>query len=299
MSHHLVVPAGAAPQRLDLFLATALVDSRSRIQQMLRSGAITVNGAPARPSYLVQPNDAIAVLEATIEATALLAPLELPVVYEDSDLLVVDKPAGLVVHPATAAHAANTPSVAGFARTKTTDPDPERPGIVHRLDRDTSGLLIIAKDPAAKAALQRAFRTRAVAKTYQLLVVGTPKEAAAVINLPLGRDPARPLRRMVSQSGREALTGYRTLAVYPGFSFMEAKPQTGRTHQLRVHFAAIGHPVAGDITYGPPTRPLGLTRQFLHAAALEFTTPSGKFIELHSPLPPDLASVLHTLENQS
>jgi 23S rRNA pseudouridine1911/1915/1917 synthase len=169
---------------------------------------------------------------------------------------------------------------------------------VHRLDRDTSGLLVLAKSAAAKSALQAQFRSRTVAKTYQLLTIGHPEPAAAVIRLPTTRHPTRPLQRTVSATGRDATTRYRTLTVYPGYSLIEAQPETGRTHQIRVHFAAIGHPVAGDTTYGPARRPLHLQRQFLHAAQLQFTTPSGQTLHLRSPLPPDLATVLARLEKQ-
>jgi len=289
----LTVPAGTPQQRLDTYLAASLGRSRSQIARLLRAGQVKLAESVARASHLVQPGDQISVITPA-SGRAQAAP-DLPVVYEDADLLVVDKPAGLTVHPAGLA---THPTVVDFARTRSHDPDPDRPGIVHRLDRDTSGLLIVAKNPAAKAALQARFKKHAVAKTYQLLVIGTPNPPAAVIDLPLDRDPAHPLKRTVMAGGRPAITAYRTLATYPGYSFIEAKPQTGRTHQLRVHFATIGHPVAGDTTYGPGRRPLGLKRQFLHAAALEFETPAGHKLKLASPLPPELASVLAQLKNQ-
>ncbi len=290
---HLTVPADAGPGRLDVFLASATGQTRSFVGRLLKNGSVSVNNQPERASYAVQPGDEID-LELPKAPLPSAAPV-LTVIYEDADLLVVDKPAGLTVHPA---RLGGSSTVADFARQRTTDPDPERPGIVHRLDRDTSGLLVIAKTTAAKAVLQQQFRKRTVHKTYRALAIGTLKPPAAAIDLPLSRDPARPLRRLVTSTGKPAITTYRTLETYPGYSQIEVKPQTGRTHQIRVHLAALGHPVAGDIVYGPKTRPLGLKRQFLHAAELEFTAPNGKQLHLVSQLPSDLATVLARLQNQ-
>jgi 23S rRNA pseudouridine1911/1915/1917 synthase len=298
VSRELVVDAGAATERLDVFLAAALGESRSRVTRRLKAGDVTMGGVPARPSYLIQPGDRIVVAAEESSPPALRPVPDLPVVYEDADLLVIDKPAGLAAHPG-AGLKPTAPTVAEFARGRTTDPDSERPGIVHRLDQDTSGLMIIAKTPAAKTYLQQAFHDHAVHKTYLLLAVGRLDPPQAVIKLPLDRDPAHPLRRAVVPTGRPAVTRYRTIADYPGFSLVEARPETGRTHQLRVHFAALGHPIAGDKIYGVvknrAAQPLKLRRQFLHAAGLEFTTPTGAHINVHSPLPPDLAGVVQTL----
>lgn len=294
MTQELTVNDRAAAARLDVFLATGLGVARSRAQRLLRDHAVTVNGQSARASYVVQAGDRITVTQAEAPS-AQKVPSAIPVVYEDADILVIDKPAGLAAH-AGAGLAAAEPTVADFARQHSSDPDPDRPGIVHRLDRDTSGLMIIAKTIAAKAAMQQQFRDRAVHKTYTLLVVGRVKPAEAVIRLPLDRDPANPLRRAVVSGGREAITRYRTRANYAGYSLLEAAPETGRTHQLRVHLAAIGHPIAGDRLYGSARAALGLKRQFLHASQLEFTTPSGQPLSLHSPLPDDLTHALQSLE---
>jgi 23S rRNA pseudouridine1911/1915/1917 synthase len=293
MRHELTVPAGAAAERLDVFLAAALGESRSQVQRWLKAGQVQVNGSVARASYEPVAGDQV-VVEPAIAAVAPAAAPELPIVYEDADLLVIDKPAGLAVHGGNGR--AGEPTVAEALRGRTTDPDPDRPGIVHRLDRDTSGLLVVAKSAAAKAQLQAQWRERQVAKTYLALVVGRLQSAEAVINLPLDRDPAHPTRRHVSPGGRPAITHYRTLAEYPGYTYVEARPETGRTHQLRVHFAALGHPIAGDVVYGPPKRPVGLMRQFLHATALSLVAPNGRRLELHSPLPADLSTVLSRLE---
>lgn len=289
----LTVAAGAANERLDVYLASELGSSRAQAAKLLRAGLVVVNGQTARASYLVQDGDSVAVEETPGPA----APAEVPdlkVLYEDDDLLVVDKPAGLAVHPGAASH--TTATVADFARRHSSDPDPERPGIIHRLDRDTSGILIIAKHAAAKAHMQAQFKQRLVHKTYQLLAVGRVEQEQAIIRLPLSRDPANPLQQAVQSGGREAETAYEVARVFTGYTHVIARPHTGRTHQLRVHFAALGHPVAGDIVYGPPKRPLGLKRQFLHASDIEFIAPSGQKITLHSDLPGDLAAVLASLE---
>ncbi len=293
MTRTLKVGEGAAAERLDVYLAAALDIPRSQAARLLRSEAVQVNGRPQRPSYQTQPGDQVAVADTPAPEAPEAAP-DLRVVYEDADVLVVDKPAGLAAHRGKGP--ARHTTVADFARLHTTDPDPDRPGIVHRLDRDTSGLMILAKTAEAKAFMQDQFREHAVRKTYLLLSVGRVKPPDAVIRLPLSRDPANPLRRAVVAGGRESVTRYHTLADYPGYSLVEAHPETGRTHQIRVHFAAIGHPVAGDALYGAPRRPLGLKRQFLHATAIEFMAPSGKTVKLESPLPAELAAALHSLE---
>jgi len=219
--------------------------------------------------------------------------LKLPVLYQDDDVVIIDKPAGLSVHPGNGRQTEAT--VATFAKTVTTDIDGDRPGIVHRLDRDTSGVLIIARSTNAKTFLQNEWQSHRVVKTYQLLTIGSVRPLEATIALPLNRDPSRPTRRRVMAGGRPSKTRYKVLEEYPGFSLVEASPETGRTHQLRVHFAATGHPIAGDTTYGTPKRVLGLKRQFLHASRLSIVVPSGKTVTVESPLPPDLKEVIDKL----
>ncbi len=299
MKQTLKVPKGAAAERLDVFLAQAMPATRSHASRLLKSGYVLVNDKPARASYITEPGDKITVEEPEAEASVHQAP-DLPVVYEDADVLVIDKPAGLASH--TGSGLKDLPTVADFARLHTSDSEPERPGIIHRLDRDTSGLMIIAKTPEAKSFMQAQFRNRDIEKTYILLAVGKVDPPKAIIRLPLDRDPAHPLKRAVVTGGREAVTVYETLESYPGYTLVEAKPETGRTHQIRVHFAFIGHPVAGDSTYGPPQkafiRTFGLKRHFLHAATLSFTVPSGQRIQLESPLPDELKRVITALEKR-
>jgi 23S rRNA pseudouridine1911/1915/1917 synthase len=295
LKQQITVHEGAAGERLDVFLAKALGRSRSQAQQLLQQGAVNVNGGSERPSYLVERGDRVLVQPAEAPPIVVAIP-ELPIVYEDADIVVVDKPSGIAAHAGSGTTGEAT--VADFARAHTTDTDPERPGIVHRLDRETSGLMVLAKTAAAKEHMQAQFRDHRVHKTYQLLAVGRVEPPEAVIKLPLDRNPAKPLTRTVIASGRPAVTRYRTLASFPGYTFIQANPETGRTHQIRVHFSAIGHPIAGDTLYGAPKRPLGLTRQFLHAAALEFVAPSGQTVKLHSQLPPELAKIIAQLEEQ-
>jgi len=293
VKHQLMVAASEPGTRLDVFLSNQLNTTRSQAQRWLKAQCVWVNGLPARANYIVAPQDQV-VVELAEVVTARPAAPDLPIVYEDADMLVIDKPAGIAVHAGNGHGAVAT--VADFARLRTTDPDAERPGIVHRLDRETSGLLVIAKTEAAKRSLQDQWRSRAVKKVYQLLAIGRVRPDEAVIDLPLDRDPAHPTRRHVSQGGRSAATRYKSLASYPGYSYIEAYPETGRTHQLRVHFAALGHPIAGDIVYGPPIRPLGLKRHFLHATELTLTSPSGQLLHLQSLLPPELKTILTSLE---
>ncbi|HUD11282.1 MAG TPA: RluA family pseudouridine synthase [Candidatus Saccharimonadia bacterium] len=292
MRRTITVVEGAAGERLDLFLASALDLTRSHIQRLIRGGLVFVNKKTERSGYLLSVGDGI-IIDQPDRETHALKPPELPVVYEDDDVMVVNKPAGLSVH--YGAGPVREPTVADFARLHSSDPDPDRPGIVHRLDKDTSGLLVLAKSIKVKEALQAQFAQRLVHKTYLALVCGRVEPADAIIRLPLDRDPARPLRRAVVSGGRDAVTNYRTLANFDGYTLLEVKPETGRTHQIRVHFATVGHAVAGDITYGPRDRPLGLHRQFLHASALELVLPSGKSLRLESPLPEDLSDVIESL----
>ena len=222
--------------------------------------------------------------------------IPLRILYEDDYLLVVDKPAGMVTHPAPGhssgtlvnALLAHAPELAGVG-------DRARPGIVHRLDKDTSGLLVVAKDPATHAALAQQMKDHAMVKRYLALVEGAMPTAEGVIDAPIGRDPRQRLRMgllSVASGGREARTRFRTLEEHGGRSLLEVQLETGRTHQIRVHLAAVHHPVVGDPVYGRAQRPLP-PRQFLHAAHLEFRHPAtGEWLTFDAPLPDDLASFL-------
>jgi 23S rRNA pseudouridine1911/1915/1917 synthase len=285
--------------------------SRAEIQRWVRSGAVSVNGETTRPSYRVAAGDAVLV-RLPEEEPVTIEPLEmqLAVLYEDRHCVVIDKPAGLVVHPATS-HRQDTlvnallfryPEMADMV-----DPDTEgglRPGIVHRLDRDTSGLLVVARHQDARSELQRQFKAREVEKGYQALVHGRVADPEGCISAPIGRDPRNRQRMGVVPGGRDAITEYATReylfaprGAREHYTLVDVRLLTGRTHQIRVHFAHLGHPVVGDNVYGRRRKRLACPRQFLHACRLGFHRPSdGEWMCFERPLPPDLEQVLSQLQ---
>lgn len=296
---------GEAGERVDRYIAGQVPDlSRSYVQRLIEEGRITVKGGTTKASYRVEMGDEIVIRLPPPEETKLKPePIPLDIVYQDQDIIVVNKPAGMVVHPAHG-HGAGTlinailahcPDLAGAE-------GDSRPGIVHRLDKDTSGLIIVAKNEAAKGNLQRQFKRREVKKVYLGLVEGRLQPERGVIEAPIGRDPRRRKRMTVlREGGREARTEYRVLervgkGSHP-YTLLEIRPLTGRTHQVRVHFASIGHPLAGDRVYGFRKQRLsGLKRQFLHAQTLGFKLPSGgEYVEFKAELAEDLRSVLAAL----
>jgi 23S rRNA pseudouridine1911/1915/1917 synthase len=292
--------------RLDKFLAEKLPDlSRSAAQRLIDGGQVTVNSDPVKPSYKVSTGDQIVVFLPADEAPGLVPEaIPLEVVYEDEALLVVDKPAGMVVHPAPG-HPAGTLVNALLAHCPdlATGGD-ERPGIVHRLDRDTSGLILIAKNDKVRRALQRQFKERQVQKAYLALLDGHLQPAWGRVEAPLGRDPNHRQRITVLPGGREAITEYHVLELFAhqvgpvagDLTLVQAEPLTGRTHQIRVHFASIGHPVVGDGVYGRRKQHLPVSRQFLHAQKLGFRHPlTGQRLSLEAPLPAELEALLNLL----
>lgn len=295
--------------RLDKFLAGRLPDlSRSAVQRLLAEGQITVNGDLVKASYKVQPGDRLVIHLPPSEEEVVLAPEEIPleIVYEDHHLLVVNKPAGMVVHPAPG-HAGGTLVNALLAYApELAAGDHQRPGIVHRLDRDTSGLILVAKNEKVRRALQRQFKERQVTKVYLTLLHGHLQPAWGRIEAPIGRDPRHRQRMAVLPGGREAVTEYHVLEQFAHqvgpaagrYSLVEARPHTGRTHQIRVHFASIDHPVVADPVYGRRRCSLPLDRQFLHARRLGFQHPiTRRQIDLEVPPPPDLEQVLTLLRH--
>lgn len=290
------VPETAVGQRIDLWLTSELTLPRSSVQRLIKDGRVVVGKSQQRSSYRLRNGDSISVeLPELVEATRQV--LDLPIIYRDDDIIVINKPAGLMVHPARADSTVAT--VADFARPLTIDPDPERPGIVHRLDSDTSGVLVLARTIGVKETLQSQFRKHTIGKTYLALVTGHLKDESAVIRLPLSRSPKDPLKRVPTPGGKDAETTYRVLEEFNGYSFVEVSPKTGRTHQIRAHMAALGHPIAGDRRYGGIPAPNGLKRQFLHAASLELELPSGMRRRFEAPLADDLASLLVELRHQT
>lgn len=269
------------------------VGSRAEAQRLIDAGRVTVDGIGVRRRHLVAAGEVVEV-HPNPPPTTDLTPQEVPFVvrYEDEDVIVVDKPAGVVTHPSRG-HAEGTLVHGLLARGVAGGDDPSRPGIVHRLDRDTSGLLVVARTPRAHRRLTRMMRERRVERRYLALVHGT-MPAALTIDRPVGRD--RRVRTRMSTAttvGREAVTHLRLLERLGDFSLVEARLETGRTHQIRVHLEAVGHPVVGDPVYGRRGEAFGLGRQFLHAAELVFPHPeTGEPVAVTSPLPADLESAL-------
>ena len=261
--------------RLDAALAArGLAASRSEAQRLIDQGLVTVDGRVLSKSHRVRAGESVTVDQATKPASPPAAEVPFEVAWEDQHLMVVDKPAGVVVHPgAGTSHGTLAQALAGRAAG---GPDPERAGIVHRLDRDTSGLMVVAKSEAVHAALQRQIRRRAVRRQYLALVEGHPDARRGTIDAPIGRDRDRRTAMSTrSDSPREAVTRFEVVEKLPRTTLLEVRLETGRTHQIRAHMAAVGHPICGDTRYGGGAsgRRLGLTRQFLHSAQLMFDHP--------------------------
>jgi len=297
------VPDGA-PGRVDRFVADATGLSRSYVQKLISDGRLTEDGRPLRANAIVSAGAELRLDVPPPEPLDIAPAPEIPVavVYEDDDLLIVDKPSGLVVHPSPG-HASDTLVNALLARASGSEyggiAGVARPGIVHRLDRDTSGLLMVAKDDAAQASLMAQLKARRIKKTYLALVQGNVAAAIGRIEAPIGRDPKHRTKMAVVPTGRPSVTGYRVRERFAGWTLLELDLVTGRTHQIRVHLDAIGHPVAGDPVYGGATArrgPAGLGRLFLHAWRLELNAPSdGHLIRATAPLPGELEAVLDSL----
>jgi len=295
----LEVASGDDAARLDRFVTDRLPDtSRSFVQRLIEAGAVRVNGELPRPSQRVTTGDAIEVRVPRPQEPLEITPahIAVPIVFEDENVLVFDKPAGLVVHPAPGHEHGTLVNVLRWIRPEIVMPGTERPGIVHRLDKDTSGLIVVAKNERARLSLLRQWQRRDVLKDYTALVVGAVKDDRATVDAPIGRDPHNRKRMAVVREGRPAVSQLRVEARYPGYSLLDVRIETGRTHQIRVHCAFIKHPVAGDALYGGVTRDLSFDRQFLHARRLQFALPGGQTVDVEAPLPADLTAVLRQLE---
>ncbi|MEX1247754.1 MAG: RluA family pseudouridine synthase [Anaerolineales bacterium] len=298
--HKLQVPAGK--QRLDRFLAGTLPQhSRARLQGLIRSGSVQVDGKVVEKSgYLLEGDEEVIVRVPPAQANHLVPEsIPLDIIFENQDVVVVNKPAGLVVHPA-AGHASGTLVHAVLAHA----PDIEgvggelRPGLVHRLDKDTSGLIVLAKNERSQRFLQEQFQGRQVHKTYLALVDGQPPSSAGRIEAPIGRDPRERKRMAVVKAakGRAAVTEYRVVEHFPLHALLEANPLTGRTHQIRVHLAFLGCPVAGDRVYGKRRSTIPIGRHFLHAARLSLRLPEeSEERTFEAPLTVELQTVLEEL----
>ncbi|HLG08974.1 MAG TPA: RluA family pseudouridine synthase [Gaiellaceae bacterium] len=282
-----------AGSRLDKALAVRdEIASRSLAERLLREGAVRVDGALRPKSHRLEAGSLVEVELPKAVAALELEPMSVPVLYLDEHLFVVDKPAGLTVHPGAGARQG---TLAGqlLSLGAAGGVDPERPGIVHRLDRDTSGLLVVARSEEAHRALQDAIRRRAVERRYLALVRGRPRSRTGRIDARIGRDRRDPTRRSLdTDEPRDAVTHFEVVESMAEHALLDVRLETGRTHQIRVHLAAIDLPVSGDAQYGVRDD-LGLTRQFLHAHRLRFRHPvTDEEIEVTSPLPPDLEAAL-------
>lgn len=297
------VSAELVGRRLDAALAMALPGlSRTRVSQAIRAGRVSVNGRPAKASLMLELGMRISIHSPSApsaRASSASASQDAPalaVIYEDDHMLVVDKQAGVVVHPAPG-HSTGTLVDALLAHAPDVEggEDISRPGIVHRLDKDTSGLLVIAKTAESHAALARQMKEHSMVKRYLVLVEGVVSVSSGVVEAAIGRDPRNRQRMTVvdaARGGRDARTRFHVLEARRGRTLLEAQLETGRTHQIRVHLAAIHHPVVGDGVYGRPQPPLP-PRQFLHAAHLELAHPvTGEWMTFDAPLPGDLATFL-------
>ncbi len=294
------------PQRLDKFLVERLPElSRSRIQALIREGRVAVNGAtPRKAGQMIEAGAEIMVYLPPPQPSELI-PEDIPleILYENADLLVVNKPAGMVVHPAaghragTLVHAAlaHAPEIEGIGGER-------RPGVVHRLDKNTSGLILLAKNDATHRWLQDQFRMRKIEKTYLALVDGHPPTPYGRIEAPVGRDPRQRKRMAIvtPEKGRPAISEYRTLESFTAHTLLEVHPITGRTHQIRLHLAFLGCPVAGDTVYGRRHSTIPLERHFLHAARLSVRLRGEKNARIfEAPLPDELRAVLEKLRNET
>jgi len=285
--------------RLDKYLTEVLPQfSRAYLQRLIRQGHVLIDGQTAKASQKLRANDRITVELPPLPGHPLAEPIPLTVMYEDEGILVIDKPAGLTVHPAPG-HPSHTlvNAILTLCPGLTMSGDVTRPGIVHRLDKDTSGLIVIAKNDFAREYLATQFKSRTVTKRYLVLVKGRLSPEQGIIEAPIGRDPHHRKRMAIVEAGRQAITRYQVRKYLDGYTLVEVSPLTGRTHQIRIHLSAIGYPVVGDPVYG--IKSAHLDRQFIHACHLGFRLPSTRqYREFASPLPADLERALeHFVRN--
>ena len=302
MIQELTATTEHAGLRLDAFLSADGGLTRSQAARLIEEGRVCVNGRAAAKSARLAGGETVTVDIPEVRDTALV-PQDIPldVVYEDEDVIVVNKPKGLVVHPAPG-HPDGTlvnallhhcgDSLSGIGGEK-------RPGIVHRIDRDTSGLIIAAKNDAAHLALSAQLKDHSLSRTYECLVTGSMKQSSGTVDAPIDRAPGDRKKMAVVPAGRRAVTHWEVIARYSGVTHLRCRLETGRTHQIRVHMAYIGHPILGDTVYGAKKPVPGLTGQCLHATGLRFVHPrTGQVVELHCPLPEEFTRMLEKLEKR-
>jgi 23S rRNA pseudouridine1911/1915/1917 synthase len=300
----LLVPEGLNGERVDAAVARMLGLSRSRVVELIGAGQVLLDGAAITKSDRVRVGSMLEVeLDDQPRAAAAVRPEQVEgvvIVYDDDDIVVIDKPVGVAAHPSLGWTGPDVLShLAGAGFRISTSGVPERRGIVQRLDVGTSGLMVVAKSERAYTILKRAFRSRSVDKIYHALVQGHPDPFTGTIEAPIGRHPGADYKMAVMERGRHSVTHYSTLEAFVAATLLEIKLETGRTHQIRVHMAAIRHPCVGDLMYGADpvlADKLGLARQWLHAVRLSFTHPSsGELMQFESPYPPDLQHALDAI----
>jgi len=300
--YDIIVKPDAPRERIDIFLSREIGMTRSQLDKLIKSGRVKLNNGSAKPGYKVRADDRIIVkVPPAKEIAARPENIPLDIVYEDKDVIVINKPPGIVVHPAAGNiegtlvnavlyHCKDLSGIGGSIR----------PGVVHRLDKDTSGLIVFAKNNEAHLNISKQIKDREVKKTYLALVRGEMKKNSGTIDAPLGRHPVHRKKMAVIRSknlkSREALTYYKVVKRFKGYTLVELDLRTGRTHQIRVHLSYIGHPVVGDSTYSKRKEEFDAPRQMLHASQLGFHHPAtGKYMEFKAEIPPDMRRILVTL----
>lgn len=287
--------------RLDVVLSLVIEEaSRSHLQRLIDIGRVEVNGeVNASKKYKVKIGDAVRVtIPEPVHLNVTPEDIPLDIVYEDEDVLVVDKPKGMVVHPAAGNFTGTlVNAILYHCKTLSSINGVIRPGIVHRIDKDTSGLLMIAKNDAAHRSLAEQLASHSITRAYRAVVYHNFQEDEGTVNAPIGRDPKNRLKMAVTQmNSKEAITHYRVLQRFGSFTYIECRLETGRTHQIRVHMAHINHPLLGDAVYGPKKKVMGVETQMLHARMLGFRHPkTGAYMEFASPLPQEFANIIKKL----
>ena len=300
--YDIIVKPDTARERLDIFLCKEIGLSRSQTDKLIRAGLVMLNNGKAKPGYRVRQDDRIIVkVPSAKEITAKPEDIPLNIIYEDNDIIVINKPPGIVVHPAAGnAEGTLVNALLHHCRDLSGIGGNIRPGVVHRLDKDTSGLIVFAKTNEAHLNLSQQIKDREVKKTYLAIVHGRMKKDSGIIDAPLGRHPVHRKKMAVISSAnlkkREALTHYRIVKRYKGYTLVELDLKTGRTHQIRVHLSHIGYPVVGDRTYSRKKDDVGVSRQMLHASRLGFNHPiTGRYMEFEAEIPGDMEKILKAL----
>lgn len=288
--------------RLDLYLVQSLgTNSRSFLQKNIKSGNVMVNGAVKKPSYLVEEDDEIIItIPEPIELDIVAENIPIEIIYEDEDVIVINKPKGMVVHPAPGNYTGTLVNALMFhCKNLSTINGIKRPGIVHRIDKDTTGILVVAKNDQAHNSLSEQFKDHSITREYQLIVKGRPSEDKYTVDAPIARNPKDRLKMAIVENGKRAVTHFEVIKRYEGYSHLKAQLETGRTHQIRVHSAYKGYPLLGDDVYSRGSFKFKVQGQALHAGKLGFIHPrTGEYVEFISPLPKYFQGILEKLIEQ-